>query len=424
MENKSLDGLLDVVKYKHKSGLTVYLVPILNRNSYYIEYVVKYGAGVRSFKSKNDKEYKKVIDGVAHFIEHKLFEQENGVDPFTFYSRYGTDSNASTGYKKTEYILDGALCIEDNLEFLLKYVNEPYFTYENVENEKDIIAQELKMYLDDNDSIIHNECLNIVFKNHPMKTDIGGSLESIKKITKEDLYSCYNAFYKQDNMFLVIAGNFDVDSVLRVIKNNEILNKKNDHFDIVIKDDLEIKSVYKKEKIIYLDNLFLQRLCLIFKLPFDKKGIDAYKYVTACELIMDILYGEESSFIDRILSMGYATDFYFNSIISDKFLLIEFFSEGYNVKDVINEMKKEFTRDISCDELDRLKKSMIANYVFESEKTIYVADSITYDIINYGDVIYNKIDIIRSISYSYIKEVKDSINFDNSSYVLAYPKNK
>ena len=142
-----LDGL-DITLYKEvlDNGLEVYLVPMVNKKNYYVNYSTKYGSETSEFVPAGESDYIRVPDGVAHFLEHKMFEQESGIDPFTYFSESGTDSNAATSYDSTQYICMGNKNFYDNLSYLLHFVNSPYFTDENVKKEQGIIAEELKMY--------------------------------------------------------------------------------------------------------------------------------------------------------------------------------------------------------------------------------------------------------------------------------------
>ena len=188
---------LDMELYKEKldNGLDVYLVPMLNKKNYYINYATRYGSEISEFIPAGKKEYVKVPDGVAHFLEHKMFEQEDGVDPFTFFSESGSDSNAATSYDSTQYICLGNKNFLENLKYLIHFVNSPYYTNENVEKEKGIIAEELNMYSDIPEYKLENKLRENIYKVNPRRVDIGGTVESINNITKEDLYLCYNNFY-------------------------------------------------------------------------------------------------------------------------------------------------------------------------------------------------------------------------------------
>ena len=167
MIKRALDGIdVDVFYEKLKNGLEVFLVPYKNRKNYYIDYCVKYGAKINSFISSKTNKKIKTPYGVAHFLEHKMFEQEDGVDPFEFFNKSGTGCNASTSYKKTVYYIYGNKELEKNLDFLISYVNSPYFTKENVEKEKGIIEQEMKMYMDNPYSVIFEKMNYNMFNIH------------------------------------------------------------------------------------------------------------------------------------------------------------------------------------------------------------------------------------------------------------------
>ena len=242
MEIKLKD--LDISLYKEvlDNGLEVYLVPMDNKKNYYINYATKYGSETSEFIPVGESDYVRVPDGVAHFLEHKMFEQASGIDPFTFFSESGTDSNAATSYDSTQYICLGNKNIYDNLRYLLHFVNSPYFTDKNVEKEKGIIAEELNMYSDIPEYQLENKLRENIYKNNPRRIDIGGTVESINKITKEDLYLCYNNFYSPNNMFLIVVGNFNKEKAIEII-NEEMKNVSN-------KGKAKKKEVREPDKII------------------------------------------------------------------------------------------------------------------------------------------------------------------------------
>ena len=149
MRKNSLKGLdIDVYREKLDNGLDIILIPYKNKKNYFMSYATKYGSIITSFTPDNSKRKIEVPTGIAHFLEHKMFEQENGEDPFTYFSKSGSGANASTSYDSTQYICYGTKNFNDNLSYLLDFVNSPYFTAENVEKEKGIIIEELKMYFD------------------------------------------------------------------------------------------------------------------------------------------------------------------------------------------------------------------------------------------------------------------------------------
>ena len=208
------------------NGLNVYLLPYKNKNNYFISYFTKFGSVNLEFIPCGEKKMTTVPEGIAHFLEHKMFEQEDGITPFEFYAKSGTGCNASTGFKATRYIVYGTNNLKENLEYLIKYLNNPYFTKENVEKEKGIIAEEIKMYDDNPEWILTEEVEKATFKNHPIRNDIAGYIDTIEKITSEDLYRCYNTFYQPSNMGLIVGGDFNTEEILTLIKNNQYLIDK------------------------------------------------------------------------------------------------------------------------------------------------------------------------------------------------------
>ena len=214
IELSSLD--MKVYQETLKNGLEIYLIPYDNKQNYFITYATKYGSDVLEFET-SDKHFKPPL-GIAHYLEHKMFEMESGEDPFTFFSESGTGSNAMTSYRSTKYICYGTKRFDENLRYLLKFVNEPYFTDSNVEKEKGIIAEEIKMYDDLVDYKTEMKLRQNIYKNNSRKYDIAGTVEDIYKITKEDLYDSYNSFYTPNNMFVLIVGNFNVREAIKIIK--------------------------------------------------------------------------------------------------------------------------------------------------------------------------------------------------------------
>lgn len=191
-------------KVNHKSGLTIYIYPKDGFKSTYALFGAKYGSINTTFE--NEKGEKIVVpDGIAHYLEHKLFESEDG-DAFVKYAKTGASANAYTSFDKTCYLFSCADNFEESFKILLEFVQDPYFTEETVQKEQGIIGQEIRMYDDDPSWRVMFNLLGAMYKNHPVKIDIAGTVESIAEITPEKLYDCYNGFYNLHNMALVVVG--------------------------------------------------------------------------------------------------------------------------------------------------------------------------------------------------------------------------
>ena len=200
-------------KYTHPSGLDIYVFP-KNMSATYALFGVKYGSINNSIVV--DGEHVTVPDGIAHFLEHKLFFNEDGSDSFERFSEYGADANAYTSFNKTVYLFSCTDRFEDSLGELIYFVTHPYFTEESVRAEIGIISEEIKMYDDNPGDRCFYGMLEGMYEHHSIRRNICGDVGSIKKITPELLYSCYDAYYTPENMALVVCGNVDVDSVIDI----------------------------------------------------------------------------------------------------------------------------------------------------------------------------------------------------------------
>src|SRR5699024_10030289 len=179
-----------------------------------------YGSIDQTFVPIGEENQITVPEGVAHFLEHKLFEKEDR-DVFADFGKQGASPNAYTSFTKTAYLFLATSNIQENVKTLLDFVQDPFFSEQSVEKEKGIIAQEIEMYNDQPDWQSFMGTLRSMFQNHPVNIDIAGTVESIHSITKEDLYTCYHTFYHPENMTLCIAGNFDAENMMDFIKRNQ-----------------------------------------------------------------------------------------------------------------------------------------------------------------------------------------------------------
>ena len=200
-------------KINHPSGLTVYVYPKEGYNSAYAIFGTRYGSINTCFSVDNGEKIT-VPDGIAHYLEHKLFESEDG-DAFVRYAKTGANANAYTSFEKTCYLFSCTDKFDESLEILLDFVQDPYFTAQTVAKEQGIIGQEIKMYDDSPDWRVMFNMLEAMYKNHPVRIDIAGTVESIAQITAEKLYDIYNVFYNLNNMVLCVSGNVTVEQVLK-----------------------------------------------------------------------------------------------------------------------------------------------------------------------------------------------------------------
>lgn len=409
---------LDMTLYydKLKNGLEVYLLPYDNKNNYFMSYATRYGSETTTFIPAGEEEEVSVPLGIAHFLEHKMFEQEDGVDPFTYFSESGTGANAMTFFDYTQYICYGTKKFEDNLKYLIKYVNSPYYTDQNVEKEKGIIAEELKMYADIPDYQLDNYLRQNIYHNHPRRIDIGGSVEEIYKITKEDLYTCYNSFYSPNNMFILVVGGFDKDKAYEIIKESlEDIDNRGKAKISKINEPKEVKVEYQEVS----SNISVPKIAVGLKIcdktlgKFDTFDLDLY-----IQMINTVLFGSSSIFKERVRNKKLINNFYTEVELIDGFHTIYIMSSSEEPDELIKEIKDELSNvKINKNDFERMKKVWIANEVKMIDDVDSAVSNLYDDIIRYKGVIADKIDRIRGLDFKVMNEIVEKINFNNIAVV-------
>lgn len=232
-EEKYYKNIKETIYYSvHKSGLKVFVMPKEGFTKSYAILATAYGSVNNRFTAPGDNFVTEIPDGIAHYLEHKMFDQEDGTNVFDRFAKYGANANAFTSFTSTAYLFSASSFFYENLETLLDYTSHPYYTDESVLKEQGIIGQEIKMYEDDPDWNVFFNALKAMYKENPVNIDIAGTVESISKITKEKLYKCYNTFYHPSNMVLFCTGAVSPEKVAQCVdrlilserKNEEIIN--------------------------------------------------------------------------------------------------------------------------------------------------------------------------------------------------------
>ena len=222
---------------KLENGLTIMIIPKSGIQKKYAIWGTNYGSVDNKFIVPGETDVTSVPDGVAHFLEHKMFEQENGTNSLDTLTKLGVNANAYTTTNHTAYLFECTENFYEALDELMDYLQHPYFTDENVEKEKGIIAQEINMYNDYPEWEVYMNAMKAMYHNNPVKIDIAGTVESISKIDKDVLYTCYNTFYHPSNMVMCFAGEFEPENLLEEVKKR-LLPKENEG---------EIKRIYVSE---------------------------------------------------------------------------------------------------------------------------------------------------------------------------------
>lgn len=407
---------------KLDSGLECFLLPYENKNNYFITYATKFGSNQTSFLPPDEKTMVKVPDGIAHFLEHKMFEQEDGIDPFTYYAKTGTGANASTTFDSTQYICYGTKNIEENLDYLLNYVNEPYFTDENVQKEKGIIAEEIKMYDDIPEWTLEEELRKSIYHVHPMRIDIAGTVDEINKITKEDLYTCYNLYYQPSNMFLIVAGKFDPEKIMEVIHNNKHIQQKQEKKRVIEKEYNEKASVKEKYKEIKM-NVVVPKIGYALKIDRNKLKIkDDFLLDLYLQMFTTIVFGISSKFREKVRNEQLMTSFYTHWDKADHFKTLLIMSETSKPKELLRAIQEEM-HDLTIleEDVERMKKVWISSEVKMIDMVETSVNNMFDDIIKYGKPIANKIEIIRQLDVKVLNQLLKTLDKDNFVEVIMYP---
>ncbi len=342
-------------KTVHSSGVTIYVYPQEGRSSCCAVFGTKFGSIDERF-SADDREIT-VPAGAAHFLEHKLFENED-TEVFDLFAENGADANAYTSYEKTCYLFSCTDKFDENLRILLDFVRKPYFTKESVEKEQGIIAQEIGMYEDNPDWCVFNNMLRAMYKNHPVRTSIAGTVESIADITCEMLYTCYNAFYTPSNMVLTAAGNVTPEQVLAIA--DEMLSEgESAPCRLIPCEPDEVNEAYVEQDFDVSSPMF--------NLGYKEKLCElTSERLMLTEIILEILSGKPGELFNRLMDEG---------LINHSFGADFMYWDGVQATVFSGESSNpERVRDEINSEIERLKREGIQQSDFEwAQRSVYGA---------------------------------------------------
>ena len=426
MNKITLNNLdIDIYHEYLDNGLNVYVIPKNDVNNIYATFTTDYGSNEIEFVPLGEKKMVKVPLGIAHFLEHKMFEQEDGKDPFAFFGERGSDANANTNNFKTTYLFSGPEFFEDNMNYLLDYVQSPYFTDENVEKEKGIIEQEIKMYQDDPYTMMYERLLKNSLINNPMKDPIIGTIESVKSITKEELYTCYNTFYHPANMFVVVSGNVDPEKTIKLIEENQKKKEFEDFNKIKVKEYKEPDKIEKTKETLNL-NVTIPKVCLSYKINTSKiKGVSERKVKTYLSIFFDLKFGMTSLLNEELREKEIITDSLGGDAIDVKSHVLYTVCGETNRKDELLEALMNSMEDLSVneDELERKKKVYLSSLIYMTDNIFRLNHKVMNDINKYGEIVDNNYDEIKSLNIVEMRKVLNFIDFSNYNIVIVEKDN-
>lgn len=409
---------------KLENGLTIMIIPKANTRKKYIMWGVNFGSIDNHFIDPKTKEEVKIPDGVAHFLEHKMFEQANGTNSLDTLSSIGVDANAYTTNDYTTYLYECNDNFYEALDEFMDYVQNPYYTDENVEKEKGIIAQEIKMYDDHPFWQVYMNAMECLYKNNPVRIDIAGTVESINKINKDTLYTCYNTFYTPSDMLMVVSGDFVPEDLIKEIKSRLI--KKDNNTEIKRIYPEEPKEINEKQKKVEMDvnnPLFV----IAFKDTVLENKEELVKKHIAIEILLYILIGKSSKLYQKLYNEGLIIsqpdlDYEF----SKEYAHITISGQSNNPEKLTEELKNEIEnlKQNGIDEkiFNRVKKKIYGGYVTEFNDVSNIARMFMSDYFK-GINSFDYIEMHKQVSKEYIEEILKEI-FDENKMILSIVKGK
>ncbi len=408
---------------KHPTGLDIYVWKMENYSTTHALFGTKYGSINTKFKTKNEADFITVPNGIAHYLEHKLFENEY-CDVFSLYAKTGASANAYTSFDRTCYLFSTTNNVYESLEILLTFVQEPYFTEATVQKEQGIIAQEIRMYDDNAGWRVFFNMLTGMYHNHPVKIDIAGTVESIAEINADLLYKCYYTFYNLNNMVLSIAGDVDVDKVLEIcdkcLKQNE---------------NIELETAFEDEPETVCKSEMVQKLEIsqpMFNIGFKAKpesGIDALKAEIETNFVLSLLADESSDFYKALYDEG---------LINSTFSSEVFMGDGYFCSIFGGESRNpRLVRDRIIEEINRCKKDGMDEERFNLIKKAYYgslirdlndAEAVATSMLNNGMEklsAFDNIEAVASCTFEDVtKRLDKQFNTDNVVISIIEPIDK
>lgn len=421
MKEIVLEGLDEkIYEYTTKTGLKMYMWVNEKVNSCLMTLSVKYGSIHTKFKV--GKKTYEVPNGVAHFLEHIKFNiNENSTAHDEFY-KIGGDANAFTTFKWTSYIVFATGNKNENLNLLLDYVYNPYFTKKMINKEKGIIIEEANMSNDDPYSLIFYNNLKAVLQKSKYRNIITGEVEDIKKIELDDIKNVYDSFYHPKNMFLIITGNFNPYEMAKITEENLSKKEFKEYIEPVIIDETEPKKVtveYSETNV----NVSYPKIKYSLKIPLNKfKNIENLDLKILVRLILNINFGPTSDFYTELIEKELATSLSSNLDIYEDYLVITI-SATTNYKDeVIKRLKDKIDMlEISEKDIIRKKNATLATLILDYDDIETVSMKIQDDIINEGKIVTNLKERISNIDKDILNSVLKYITNDNVSVNVFLP---
>lgn len=408
MEKINFDQLQEELYHeKLSNGLNVYILPKKGFNKTFATFTTKYGSVDNNFVPLGKEEYVKVPDGIAHFLEHKLFEKEDG-DVFQQFSRQGASANAFTSFTRTAYLFSSTSDVEKNLETLVDFVQDPYFSEKTVEKEKGIIGQEITMYDDNPDWRLYFGLIQNLYQNHPVKIDIAGTIESISHITKDLLYECYNTFYHPSNMLLFIVGPVDPNKFMDQVRENQAKKDYKEMPEIQRKFEDEPLQTAEQKQVLEMNVQTSKCLIGMKALHVDQSGSELLKNELTMNVLLDLLFGKSSENYNQLYNEGLIDETFSYDYTQEQgfgFAMVGGDTDNPDkladeIKNMLFQAKNGTT--FTEEQLDRAKKKKIGAFLRAVNSPEYIANQFT----RYAFNDMNLFDVVPTLEKITMNDIK------------------
>ena len=420
IENSKVKEKLYVEKLEN--GLTVMIMPKKNIQKKYMIWATNFGSIDNKFIAPNDKEETNIPDGVAHFLEHKMFEQQNGTNSLDTLTALGVNANAYTTTDHTCYLFECTDNFYPAMDELMDYVQNPYFTDQNVEKEKGIIGQEIQMYDDYPSWAVYMNAMKCMYKNNPIIIDIAGSIESISKIDKEVLYKCYNTFYHPSNMVMCFAGEFEPEALIEEVKKRLKPTEKHGEIKRIYPEEPE--QIVKKENTQNME-VSMPIFVIGIKDVIDNKNCTSSNIVKkhiAIEILLNMLIGKSSKLYKELYEAELITgEPYLDYEFSKQYAHVSITGQSNNPKKVLEKFEAEIKQmkenDIDLAHFQRVKNMIYGNYVKEYDDVAEICRMFVGDYMK-GINSFEYIEEYEQVTPEYTKQVLEEV-FKEDKTVLS-----
>ena len=403
----------------HSTGLGVFVIPKKGYSKKYAIFGTKFGSVNNTFVPLGESKPITVPDGVAHFLEHKMFEQSDGTNAFDKFSKYGANANAYTSFTCTCYLFSCTDNFNSSFEHLLEYVQQPYFTKENVSKEQGIIGQEIRMYDDEGSWQVAINMLKALYHYNPVRIDIAGTVDSISQITDETLYKCYNTYYNPSNMVVTVCGDVDPDEIFCIVDKCIDTSRLSGKVTSVFPDEPETIC----QKIIETHSaVALPLFSLGFKDNIKATGDELLKREIAINIICKLLCGKSSSLYSKLYEQGLINEeFGFDIMVEQQFSCAAICGESNDpmaVQDaIVSEIEKIRNNGFDQTAFMRIKKAYLGSFLRGFNDVEHIAGSVERNILS-GVNIFNFGKVHSTVDIEYINTVFNQV-FDEQFMAMS-----